>query len=246
MMAKHGAQPENDEWAAALRPARPARRPRRWSPVAVGLSVLLVAFLLACFFAFGPDRPVVVQRLLALVFVALSVATYVAATGLTESSDDAMLRLQRGRHADFGKQLRARQQRHNSIRVPGIGETSYRFWGGVGVFLLTAGWWLTPWAPVRVKEREVQDVTVPLGQAIAVAELIMLDGQTAVCLPPVVPERAKELAQLIPEKADGYQRALRAIAEGRFADADQLLSETPGDEGVSPGLVAVARAQNHM
>ncbi len=245
-MTKRGVQPETDDWAATARPGRAPRRPRRWSPVAIGLVVALVAYLLLCFLMLGPERPAVVQRLLALVFVGLSVAVYVVATRPLESPEDALLRLRRGRHADFGKQLRARQQRHRTVNLPGIGETSYRFWGGAGVFLLTAAWWLTPLAPVRVKEREVQDLTIPLGQAIAVAELVMLDGQTAVCLPPVVPEHAKELALLIPETAGSYQLALRAIAEGRFDDADELLAEAHRDGDSKLEQVAVARAQNHM
>ncbi len=245
-MAKRGVQPENEEWSGALRSSRGQRRPRRWSPVVIGLAVALVAYLLVCLLVLGPERPAFVQRLLALVFVGLSVTLYVMATSPPESPDDALLRLRRGRHADFGKQLRAKQQRRRNVNLPGIGETTYRLWGGVAVFLLTAAWWFTPWAPVRVKEREVQDVTVPLGQTIAVAELVMVDGHTAVCLPPVVPERAKELARLIPEKAGSFHRALRAIAEGRFGDADHLLTEAERDGDSKPEQVALARAQNHM
>ena len=149
-MAKRGVQPENEEWSAALRPARAQRRPRRWSPVVIGLAVALVAYLLVCLLVLGPERPAVVQRLLALVFVGLSVTLYVMATWPPESPEDALLRLRRGRHADFGKQLRAKQQRHRTVKLPGIGETSYRLWGGGGVVLLCAVGWVGAWGRVRV------------------------------------------------------------------------------------------------
>lgn len=246
-MTKRGVQPENDEWAAGLRPGRLSRRSGRWSPLAITLALGLGAYLVICVLLLGPEQPAAVQRLLALVFVAFSVGVYVAVTRQPEIPDETLLRLRRGRHADFGKQLRAKQQARRTITLPGIGQTSYRFWGGVGVFLVTAIWWLTPLAPVRVKQRELQDVTIPLGQAIAAAELVMVDGHTAVCLPPIVPEGAKELARFIPDRGAGdYQRALRAIAEGRFAEAENLLTAATNEGGTSPEQIGLARAQAFM
>ncbi|MDY0169160.1 MAG: tetratricopeptide repeat protein [Thermoguttaceae bacterium] len=214
--------------------------------MAISLALGLGAYLVICVLLLGPEQPAAVQRLLALVFVASSVGVYVAVTRQPELPDETLLRLRRGRHADFGKQLRAKQRARRTITLPGIGQTSYRFWGGVGVFLVTAAWWLTPLAPVRVKQRELQDITVPLGQAIAAAELVMLDGHTAVCLPPVVPERAKELARFIPDRAGACQRALRAIAEGRFIEAENLLMAAANEGGISPEQLALARAQAFM
>lgn len=245
-MAKRGVQPENDEWAAALGPGSAPRGGRKWSPATVVLTAGLALYFLLCLLVLGPEQALVVQRLLAAVFVGLSLGVYLAATRVPETPDETLLRLRRGRHADFGKQLRARQQRRRTITLPGIGQTTYRFWGGVGVVLLTALWWLTPLAPVRVEPRELPDVTVPLGQAIAAAELVMLDGHTAVCLPPVVPERAREFARMIPERAGAYPRALRAIAEGRFADAEGLLTAALAEGSASPEQVSLARAQRHM
>ncbi len=245
-MAKRAVQLENDEWAATLPAGQSPRRKRSWSSATIGLTVGLVAYLVLCWFVLGPVQPAAFQRLLALVFVGLSVGVYVAATHQSETPEELLLSLRRGRHADFGKQLRARQQHRRTIRLPGIGETSYRFWGGVGVFLLSASWWLTPWAPVRVKEHELRDVTVPLGQAIAAAELVMLDRHTAVCLPPVMPERARALARFIPERATAYQRALRAIVEGRPGEAEKLLAAAANDGHATAEQISLARAQGHM
>ncbi len=245
-MPKRGVHRENEEWSAALRPGQAPRRRRSLSPAVIGLGVGLVAFLLLCWFVLGPEQPAAFQRLLALVFAGLAVAFYVAATQQPETPDELLMSLRRGRHADFGKQLRARQQRRRTVRVPGLGETSYRFWGGVAVFLLAAGWWFTPWAPVGVKQRELQDLTVPFGHAIAAAELVMLDGQTAVCLPPVVPERARTLARFIPDRGPAFQRGLRAIAEGRFSDAQALFTEAAGEGQIAPEQIHLARAQGHM
>ncbi len=245
-MAKRGVQPENDDWASALRPGHGSRRPKKSSPVAVALAVGLGLYFLTCLLLLGPEQPLVVQRLLALVFVGLSVGVYIAATRQAETPDETLLRLRRGRHADFGKELRAKQHRRRTIKLPGIGEITYRLWGGAAILLLTLLWWLTPLAPVRVRQRELPDVTIPLGHAIAAAELVMLDGHTAVCLPPVIPERARELARLIPERAGAYPRALRAIAEGRFPEASNLLAAATTGGDVSPEQISLARAQSHM
>ncbi len=244
-MAKRTVQPENDKVAAFRRGQSPPKR-RGLSPLTVGAGIGLGLYLGLCWFVLAPEQPAAVQRLLAMGFAGLSVGVYAAATRQPERPDQRLLSLRRGSHADFGKQLRARQQRRRTIRLPGIGETTYRFWGGVAVFLLTTSWWLTPLAPVRVRQRELQDLIVPLGRAIAAAELAMLDGHTAVYLPPVVPERAKALARFIPERAGAYHRALRAIAEGRFGEAETLLAEAEGDDQVGPEQISLARAQNHM
>jgi tetratricopeptide (TPR) repeat protein len=49
--------------------------------------------------------------------------------------------------------------------------------------------------------------------------------QLALGQPPPVSERARQLAAQIPETADPYARALKAIAEGRFNEARHLLDE---------------------
>ena len=194
----------------------------------------------------GPKQPVLIQRFLALVCVGLAVAFYVLLTRPQETPEDALLRLRRGRHADFGKQLRAKQQRRRTITIPVIGETSYRLWGGVGVALLVGIWWLTPWAPVRVKQPEVQDLTVPLGQTIAAVELVMFDGQTAMCLPPMIPKQATDMATLIQENAPPYERAMQAIAQGRFDDGSALLDEAQRTNNIKAEQIALARAQGYV
>lgn len=245
-MAKRGVHPQNDEWSGALRPGQTPKRGRRWSAAAIGWGAGLLSYLVLCWSVLGPEQPALFQRFLALVFAGLALGFYLAVTQQPETPEELLVSLRRGRHADFGKQLRARQQRRRTIRIPGIGETSYRFWGGVGVVLIALLWWLTPWAPVGVKQRELEDMTVPFGRAIAAGELGMLDDQTAVCLPPSVPARARSLAQFIPDSAPALQRGLRAVAEGRFAEAETLFDEAAGEGQAARDQISLARAQGLM
>ncbi len=130
--------------------------------------------------------------------------------------------------------------------LPVVGETSIRLLGGFAVFAVMFLWWWTPLAPVHVKEWVVDDLTVPLGEEILTVAMVVPNGRIAVVAPPTVPPRAQQLAKLIKDTAGPYDRGLKAITEGRFADARELL-KTAAEEGKpDPIQVELAQALNEM
>ncbi len=223
----------------------PLRRRRlRWG--AVVAAVVLVAYVAAAYLLFPAELPWLQQRLLGAGCVALAVLVFALATRHAESTEELLFRLRRGQHSDFGKRRRLAQKQQRTIRLPVLGETSYRPFGGFGVLVLGAAWWLSPWAPVVVKEYVIEDLTVPLGEEIAAVVLVMPNAQMAIAQVPVVPLRARQLAELIDENTSSYHRGLKAIAQGRFGEARRLLATAMKDDDAEPLQIHLARAQNEM
>jgi tetratricopeptide (TPR) repeat protein len=230
--------------AAPTGSARGSRRKRRWAAVAT--TVVLAAYILAAYFLLGP-QPAWIQRMLAAGCVALAMAAFLLFTRQKESPEEVLFRARLAQRSDFGKQLRTWKDQQRTIKLPWLGETSLRLLGGIVVFGVVAAWWLTPsLAPVRVKEHAADDLTVSLGEEIACVVLIAPGGNSAVVQPPLAPAIARQMAKLIEDDANAYQRGLKAMAEGRHDDARAALSAALGEDKPDAAQVNLARAQNEM
>ncbi len=122
--------------------------------------------------------------------------------------------------------------------------------GGAAFFVLVLLWWGSDFAPVtRMEEKldnvtkdvvdikkNVTDIKKDVRQVVSIVgmlrEELSLKSEQLVCLQgyiasleKVVPsERARQLADQIPDDASAYALALKAIAQQRFDDARRLLS----------------------
>ena len=180
-----------------LRPASSGRHPyRRWVLV---LAFVLLAAYVAAGYCWLHEQPAFVQRLLALGFVALATTTFLLATRPADLSSEMAMRMRHSQQTDFGRQLRAmRAQQHRTVKIPGLGEVGIRFLGGVCVFLGSAGWWLTPWAPVTVKPPILDDLTIPLGEDLVAAMLVLPNDHVVIVQPPVPSAAIAEVGQVDP------------------------------------------------
>lgn len=231
-------------------PPAVARAVQKYLPAAVvGATILAyigTGFLLLPWL-FSEDLPWWGQRLLGLVYAAFAVLICALLTRARESPDEELLeRIRRGQHADFGKRLRKAQEKRTAVKLPVLGETSIRKLSAAGVFLVAVGWWFTPWAPVGIRPKVIGDLNAPLAEQIMAAVLVMADGQTAALEPPTPSAQAREVAAQIDRDDNAYLRALKAIAESRFEDAQGLLSLAMSTDAAEPQQVNVARAQNSM
>ena len=229
--------------AAPMGSARGSRRKRRWAAIAA--TVVLAAYILAAHFLLGP-QPAWIQRMLAAGCVALAMTAFLLFTRPRESPEEVLFRARLAQQSDFGKQLRTWKDQQRTIKLPWFGETSLRLLGGIAVFGIATVWWLTPLAPVRVKEPVADDLTVPLGEEIASVVLIAPDGNTAVVQPPLAPAIAGQMAGLIEDDANAYQRGLKAMAEGRHDEARAALGAALREDKPDAAQVNLARAQNEM
>jgi len=220
---------------------------RKWKPFGVVSALVLAGYLVVAYFVEGHELPALWQRLLGLGCLALAVLTYALLTRRDESPEELILRMRLGQHSDFGKLRRSIMPKQRSIRLPGLGEVSFRAIGGIMVFVLVAAWWLSPLAPVRVGQRRIEDLTVPLGQQVVAAVLVLPDATTAVLQPPIIPPHARQLGKLIDQNdRNSYRRGLKAIAEGRFEEARTLLAAAVRNREAQPVQVQIAQAQSDM
>ncbi len=223
-------------------------RVRKWPVTAILATVALVGYVAGVHFVFRAPQPALWQRLLGLGCALLALLAYLFITRRKEWHDEMRRRARIAQLSDFGKQQveawRAKQR--HTVKLPWLGETSIRLLGGLAVFGLTAVWWLTPLAPVRVKKEVIDDLTIPLGEEIAAAVLIVPDGRIALVAPPIVPPRARELARLIKEDASPYLRGLKATAEGRHETARFTLNIALNEGETDPVQVQFAIAQNEL
>lgn len=226
--------------------AMAAARQRRRKYYVIGLVIVLIVYLVACYVV-APDRmPSLAQRGLAAGFVGLALGLYWLVTGEAEIPEELAYRVRRGQSVDFGRLARSQRPRRKALRIPRVGEISWRAIGAAVLVLVLGGWWLSPFAPVIVRPAELEDLTVPLGEEILAAELVMPGEGLAVLQWPMIPPKAKQLARYVRDQ-DGFgQRALRALAEERFDDARAMLAEAARD-GVTPArLVAMVRGQTEL
>jgi len=212
--------------------------------------VVAVIYVEAAYFFMWDELPAVWQRLLGLAYVILAVLIYALATRPAESTEEMVNRIRRGQHSDFGKQLRKAQEKHTSAKLPVLGETSFRAMGGFGVFVAAACWWLSPLTPVKIREVVIEDLTAPLGDELVAVVLSMLNQGMAIAQPPILPDHVRQIAATIDDdKANHYQRGLKAIALGKAGGAGaarKLLAEAMRHDDASPHAIHVARALNEM
>ena len=211
------------------------------------LAVLLVVAYVAAGYVWIHEQPAFVQRLLTLGFVVLATTTFLLATRPADMSGEMAMRMRYSQQTDFGKQLRAmRAQQHRTMKIPGLGEVGVRFMGAVGVFVVSGVWWLTPWAPVTVKPPILDDLTIPLGEDLVAAMLVLPNDHVAVVQPPVLPPRLRKLAKLIRDDASPYWLGIRAMLQGDFESARPLLASSLQTHDVDELQVRVTSAQLEM
>jgi len=248
-MAKQFRRPSLESELSAA-PTTVVRKPKRRKFSWLSLLAVLVAlgYVAGVYVLFGPMQTAVPQRLLGLGCAFVFLGAYWAITRRKNISDEYIHRAQFAQRSDFGKQQlqawKAKQPR--IVKIPGVGEVSVRLIVGLVLFALTIVWWLTPVAPIRVRESRVDDLTVSLGEEIAASALIIPDGCIALVGPPMVPPRAQELAQLIKEDANAYQQGLKAIVERRHGEARAALNQAQSDGKPDATQVQLAQAQNEM
>jgi len=211
--------------------------------------VALAGYLAALYLLFPDELPLLVQWLLGLVFAGLAIVVFVLAAPQPESTEMAA-RLARDQELEFGTPLYT-YKRGGTVNLPWVGETSIRVAGSVVVFLATAVWWLSPWAPVgaAVRTATAEDLAGPLGDGIVAVVLVVPDGDLPVPHPPFCPPRARELVKRVPGDADQYLLGLKAIIEGQFSDATKLLQQSlnaPQTAEVAKADIHVALAQTEM
>lgn len=214
--------------------------------MAVIWAVVLLAFLVVVYWKVPEAIPGLAQRGLGLVFAALAAAVYFQLTREPDLQDDLVARMERGQHLDFGKQLRAVKHEHRRVNLPVLGETTIRAIVGVVLVASAFGWWLTPFAPVAVAQRRIEDVSGPLTDEIIAVILVCPDGELAVAQPPTRPMLARRLAAKIPDTAPTMVLARKAISLGKYKLARAHLISAAAEEDIGPLEIDVAKAQCEM
>ena len=184
-------------------------------------------------------------RIVGLLSAGLAAGTLVLSSYRKQSLDEMAHRMRRGQHADFGKLLRMANAQDKKIKLPLVGETSPRTLAGVGAFVLVAGWWWSPLAPVGIRQIEVQDLGIPLREEIAAVVLVMPNAQTAVLQPPLVSPLAAKLAEEVDE-GNAFELGRKAVGQSRFDDARDLLQTAEQDGDAPLHEIYAMRAQNEM
>jgi tetratricopeptide (TPR) repeat protein len=158
------------------------------------------------------------------------------------------MRLNRGQHPDFGKEVREAPKHHRprAINLPILGETSVRAVSGTGVFVSVLIWWLTPWAPIVVRTEERENLSVVLGREIETVVLMLADAQLVVPHHPVCPTAAVTLAAGISAGDGPYLLGQKATVEGRYDDARALLNAALAGEHAEQDEIHLALAQNEL
>jgi tetratricopeptide (TPR) repeat protein len=230
--------------AAPVYPGAPVETHKKWRMAALVVAIVLAVSVAAAHFVLR-EQPRLIVWLLGAVCAAGAALVYVLATHEPEH-DDLVLRIQRGQHLDFGKRLRDTRKQRRKVKLPLLGETSLRALGGGAIAVLVFGWWLTPLAPVRVAQRKIEDLSVPLSGEILSVVLVMPDPHLATAQVPIVSARARHLAQEIPDHAEPYQRGQKAIAQRQFDSARELLASALEGGQTDPADVHVAMAQTEL
>ncbi|MBN2296300.1 MAG: tetratricopeptide repeat protein [Pirellulales bacterium] len=219
---------------------------RRISPGLLISGAALALFLLVLYWMMPEAVPGLAQRGLGLVFAALVGAVYFYATRDPDLHEIMLAHMRQGQHLDFGKQVRADQHVHKKLDLPVLGETTVRSIVGVCLILVSFAWWLTPFAPVAVAQREIEDVSVPLTSGILAVVLVSPDAELVVAQPPTVPMAAQRLAKRIPNDAPPMLLVRKAIALSQYDLARQRLEEAASDESIERIEIELAHAQNSM
>ncbi len=205
-------------------PAPPPSQAHLILPVAIGivLAVYVAGILLLCP---AEGLPYVAQRAVGLGLAVLGALFFLAATRQRKPPELLVQRVRLAERSDFGKQLHTLpSSRELTVRLPWLGRVKLKSLGALGLFLaVSIGWWLSPW-PIRVKTLVPEDMTVPLAEEIVAPVLVLANPHLAVLAPPMVPQRARQLAGLIPDTAGPEQLALRELGREHFEQARAQLA----------------------
>ena len=209
-------------------------------------AVFLLVFLAVVVWWVPAAVPGLIQRGLGLVFAALVGAVYFYATREPDLQGELFARMQKGQHLDFGKQLRAVKHERRKLNLPVLGETTLRSIIGVVLIVVSFAWWLTPFAPVGVAEREIEDVSAPLTSEILAVILVRPDADLVVAQPPTVPMSARRLGKRIPDSAAPMLLVRKAISQSKYDLARRRLIEASAEEDIERIELDIARGQNEM
>ena len=224
-----------------------ARKPRtRLFPIllaAVGLPAYVI--LGYCFFH---EQSAPIQALAAIGFISLAMTAFLQATRRRGPPANLIKRVREGESTDFGKQLRAGQASHPGVvQIPGLGEVRLRLLGGVGVFIVSTVWWLTPWAPIVVKPPVFnQDLTALLGEDLVAAMLVLPDDHMAIVQKPLLQPHYRKMTKLIRDDASQYHLAIRSMLSGDFNAARRQLDAATKAGGAQEAEMLTLRAQLEM
>jgi tetratricopeptide (TPR) repeat protein len=221
---------------------------------AIGLGILLAAFLAAAYLVFPRQMPRPIPWLMGVAMGAMAAGTFLLGTYRSEPNA-ALERLRRGQHEDFGKALRVEKKPPRQVRLPIVGPVRVRMLIAAGIFVLATGWWLTPLAPVTVPPPPLEDLVPTLQDEITAPVLVAPDDGLAIVGTPAIPPGVARAAQQIGPKDNDYHRGMKALAERRFDDARRLLAaaetsrpttQRGGKEIVPRWKVLVAEGQNEF
>lgn len=190
---------------------------RKWRTAAWSLGLVgLVAVTMGHFLY--PELPRFLVWLLGLVCAGWAVTVFVLATHWPEE-DELALRVQKGVHLDFGKALRESRQKRRQWKLPLVGEVTVRQISGVGIFVVVFVWWLTPWAPIRVAQRKLEDPAQVLAEEILSPVLVLTDPYWPMVQLPMPSPKMKKLAGYLPAGPSRLDRAWKLLADGQFDEA---------------------------
>jgi len=198
---------------------------RKWRLAAWGLGLLGLIAMVAGHFLVR-ELPWWGVGLGGLICGAWATTVFLLATHLPDP-DELAFRIQKGVHVDFGKALREARQKRRKVQLPGLGEVSLRQIGSTAIFLLVFIWWLTPWSPIRVAQRKLEDPAQLLAEELLTPVLVLTDPYWAMVQLPVPPPKLKQLARYLPGGPTRLHRGWKLLAEGRFEEARQEFQTVP-------------------
>lgn len=222
-----------------------AASPRKWRIAALVLGVIGGGVLLLGHFLL-PEQPRFIVWLLGLVCAVWATTVFVLATHQPEE-DELALRLERGVALDFGKALRASRQERGKVKLPGLGEVTFRQIGGGSLFLAVFLWWLTPWAPIAVAERKLEDPAQVLGEEILSTVLVLTNPHCPIVQLPIQPPKIKALAGYLPAGPSRLDLAWKALAGGQFDEARKqfqaVMEETSEPSATDQAILGLAQTE---
>jgi len=227
----------------------PPPPPSRGFPVGTVVTAFALVVLIAVAYFLLPDTlPLGWFLLVAGTALGLALAAFLLAIPEAARRAELLYRLQHTPPAERGAIAEQIRRSHPVVRLPFLGETNARAFGVVVICLTMTAWWLSPWAPVGIRTSVLRDLTVPLRDHLLAAPLVMAGPELAVLLPPSLPPEVREAASRIDaDSASDYDKALKAVAEGRHAEARLLLTnagKNASDEQ-TPHVLLLA-AQNEV
>jgi hypothetical protein len=137
--------------------------------------------------------------------------------------------------------IREYGKKYNRLRWPLLGRVSSSKVVGTIVFLAVLGLWLSPWAPIQPIQSE-PDLWRLLEQGLDAPLVVLADRNQAIIAPPVPSEAARLLAANVTPESPAFPRALKAVVESKFAEADDLLDRLEQDESHNAELLELVRA----